>query len=148
MTNTSTFQQFPNETHQSVKIPALKFALRSTFSLWQPSQETRYAGIEALQEHYRALTSTYGFPVDIPLESMQRATAYFATRDNGEGIARMEDTIDYALSKTSEHIDAILEVSDYFANNGQAQTAVLIKGAVCRKSQQPARCRGKNSTTD
>ena len=58
--------RYPDETHGSVALRVIPDGLRGLFEDWSPSRETRDAGWEAVQEHYRQVTTRIGFEVPVP----------------------------------------------------------------------------------
>lgn len=63
------FQQFPNDNHGSVVLPAYYAGLRKIFAGWQP---TAAGTLEELEAHYKKLSARFGYTILIPEDLMNR----------------------------------------------------------------------------
>lgn len=63
------FRQFKDENHGSVVLPAYYAGLRKVYSGWAPPDS---GGLAAIEDHYRRLSSRYGYTVKPPEELLNR----------------------------------------------------------------------------
>ena len=64
------FQQFPNDNHGSVVLPAYYAGIRKIFAGWQPNEMRSLAELES---HYRKLSERFGYNILAPEDMMNRA---------------------------------------------------------------------------
>lgn len=64
------FQQFPNDNHGSVVLPAYYAGIRKIFAGWQPNEMRSLAELES---HYRKLSERFGYNILVPEDIMNRA---------------------------------------------------------------------------
>lgn len=64
------FQQFPNDNHGSVVLPAYYAGIRKIFAGWQPNEMRSLAELES---HYRKLSERFGYNILVPEDLMNRA---------------------------------------------------------------------------
>lgn len=109
----SLFQQFPDENHGSVVLPAYLAGLRKIFKGWEPPATI---AIGDLENHYKSLSGRLGYTVQIPetlinrigyvhLRADRSAEALEAFKKNVElypGSANAYDSLAEALEKTGQ----------------------------------------------
>lgn len=64
------FQQFPNDNHGSVVLPAYLAGIRKVFAGWQPKE---LQTLDALESHYRKLSDRYGYAILVPEDTLNLA---------------------------------------------------------------------------
>jgi uncharacterized protein len=69
-----------DEDHGSVVLRSYYSGLKKIFEGWNPTQETRAAGVAALEEHFKKLSAKYGYTILVP-EFMINEAGYQLLRD-------------------------------------------------------------------
>ena len=130
-------KRFPEQSHKTTKHPSMQFALESSFLNWEPSYETKMAGLAALKGHYAALSKKYGLTVNIPIETLQRLTAHYAISNT---IGKMKEYIAFTIKRSPIGISALFEIVDYLLNNDYETAGNAMKVEICKLSEGYKKC--------
>ena len=134
------YKKFPEQSHRTSKHTSMLYALQTTFTGWIPSYETKVGGVKKLSAHYSNLTAKYGFRVDVPTETLQRITAYYATSDKEGDISNLKQTIEFTLNQSNTGSEALFEIVDYLSTNGYEQAGEFVLKSICDYSEKLERC--------
>ena len=63
------FQQYKDESHGSIVLPAYLAGIRKVYKGWEPKQT---ASLSELENHYRELSERFGYTIRIPEQTMNR----------------------------------------------------------------------------
>jgi predicted alpha/beta superfamily hydrolase len=85
-----------DEDHGSVVFPSHYFALRKIFDGWEPGRQVVAGGLPAVEEHYKALSAKYKYPVQPP-ENVVNNLAYGLLRKgkDDEAIATFKFNVEH-----------------------------------------------------
>ena len=111
------FQQFPSDTHGSVVLPAYYAGLRKIFAGWpSPPNGT----ITDLEDHYKKLSSRFGYRIPPPEAQMNLAGYQLLTSDRiTEAIAVFEKNAE-AYPNSANCLDSLAEA---YERSGQLRKA-------------------------
>ncbi len=143
------FQQFPNDNHGSVVLPAYYAGLRKVFAGWQPPPAGTVAEMEA---HYKKLSERYGYSIVVPEDLMNRAGYELLTAGRGpEAIeafkknaanyprsANTYDSLGEAYEKTGDKKaarESYQKAYDIAVSRNDAQRAAIFKANLDRVSK-------------
>ncbi|QQX80579.1 esterase [Shewanella sp. KX20019] len=131
---------FPTQSHQTTKHSSMQFALQTTFAHWQPTDEVKTSGLNALKKHYADLSEKFGFKVIIPNETLQRLTFYYATSEKESAIQELDKHVAFTLKQTAEGLVALFEIADYLSGNGYEAAGNNLTKQICSLTSDSQRC--------
>jgi len=135
-----TSAHFPEQTHSTSRHTSLSFALKNTFSGWQPSNKVMAGNFAALKEHYINFGKRFKFDAEIDIELLQKLSAYFVMSSKHEDKLNVKEVIKYGIALDNKNAAAFWEIVDYFITNGNELAATSIKEHICSILPQDERC--------
>ena len=123
---------FPDETHSSTRHKSLMFALRNTFTGWQPSYETKISNFTNLKQHYDDFGKRFGFDAQIELELLQKLSVYFAMSTKPEDALNIKHVINYGLGLDRNNTNAFWEMANYLKEIDDLISARKIEENICK----------------
>ncbi|ALS98246.1 alpha/beta hydrolase [Lacimicrobium alkaliphilum] len=130
------FQKFPEQSHRTTKHPSMQFALQTTFKGWEPSYETKVGGLDGLTSHYSNLSKQFGFRVDVPTETLQKLTAYYAISEDKDAVDSLNQIISFTLKQSETGSDALFEIADYLSANGYEEAGESVLKGICSEANE------------
>ena len=125
------FRRFPDQTHSTSRHASLMYALQTSFFDWNPSHEIIVGGLDGLIGHYHRLTERYGFTAEIPLDTLQRLSAYYSVSNENEDEKNASQVIKYGMDKDANNADAFKDIADYLKSNNNEPAGNRIMLNVC-----------------
>ncbi|RYV02044.1 esterase [Shewanella sp. OPT22] len=133
-------KKFPEQSHQSTKHPSLKFALETSFKGWEPTYEIKVGGLQGLKQHYKNLSSKFGFSVTPPANMLPRLVVYHVMSKDKNALNQVREHIKYAIKLSDENTSSLFEISDHFINNGEVDVGKVILNETCKIVRKNKRC--------
>ncbi|MCL1139768.1 alpha/beta hydrolase [Shewanella pneumatophori] len=133
------FQSFPEQSHRTTKHSSMQFALKTTFSGWQPSYEIKVSGIDVLAKYYQDLSHRFGFQIDVPNGTLQRLVAHYATSENQQ--IALSQHVAFAVAQTAGGTDSMFEIADYLLTNNYQQAGQKVIEEICNQVSTHVRCK-------
>lgn len=111
------FQQFKNDNHGSVVLPAYYAGLRKIFAGWSPPNSGNFADLE---NHYKNLSKRFGYEIKIPEETLNQVGYQLLTANRtDEAIAAFRKNVENYPNSANVY-DSLAEA---FEKNGQMKQA-------------------------
>jgi predicted alpha/beta superfamily hydrolase len=135
------YRKFPEQSHQTTKHSSIQFALKTTFKDWVPSRETKVGGLDGLTAHYQNLSKKFGFKVEVPIDTLQQLTGYYAISEQSDASKNLDKIIRFALRQSIANSEALFEIVDYFNSNESLSAGNSVLKAICRHASELKRCK-------
>jgi predicted alpha/beta superfamily hydrolase len=117
------FQTFPEESHVSVAIPALRQGLMRVFSAWSFGDVEMWTlGADGIKAHYDSLSTRFGIRIPLPLDEIVAHGLHAMERH--QDVDAAIEMFSLALSLDEESAEAHVGLAEAYGQKGMSEEAI------------------------